>query len=121
MAHFAQIDKDGIVTQIIVISNSECVDQNGIENEEIGALFCHKLLGGKWKQTSYNGRIRFRYAGIGYRYDETRDAFIAPQPYPSWIFSEKTLDWESPIPYPQDDKDYYWDEPTTEWKPVNEQ
>lgn len=78
MAHFAQLDENNIVTQVIVVSNNDCLDQYGIENETIGALFCHNLLGGRWVQTSYNGNIRGIYAGIGYWYDETNDLFVAP-------------------------------------------
>lgn len=115
MAHFAELDEDNTVLRVIVVANQDCLDQEGNENEAIGALFCHKLLGGRWKQTSYTGRIRKNYAGIGYRYDETRDVFIPPQPFVSWVFNENTLDWEAPIPYPDDGQFYYWDETTKQW------
>lgn len=115
MAHFAQLDGFNIVQQVIVVANSECLDANGNESEAVGAAFCTNLLGGRWLQTSYNSNIRVRYAGIGYRYDEVRDAFIPPQPYLSWIFNETTLDWEAPIPYPTDGKDYAWDESVQQW------
>ena len=78
MAHFALI-KNGIVAQVIVINNAD-TQSNGIEDEAIGAAFCHHLLGGEWVQTSYNGNMRKNDAGIGDTYDSARDAFIAPQP-----------------------------------------
>jgi len=78
MAHFAELDENNNVLRVIVVSNDDCLDQNGNENEVIGALFCHKLLGGKWIQTSYNGNIRGKYAAIGDYYDEATDTFISP-------------------------------------------
>lgn len=118
MAHFAQIENN-IVKQVIVVSNADTLDENGVENEDIGIAFCSNLLGGTWKQTSYNGKIRKNYAGIGYTYDEGRDAFIAPKPYNSWLLNESTCQWESPIPYPNDNKFYVWDEETTSWVEIN--
>ena len=86
MAHFAQLDENNIVTQVIVVHNNETHDENGIESELKGVQFCKSLFGAdtKWVQTSYNGSIRHNYAGIGFTYDPVRDGFIAPQPYPSW-------------------------------------
>ena len=75
-------------------------------------------LGGTWVQTSYNATIRKNYAGIGYRYDEDLDAFIPPQPFPSWTLNEVTARWMSPTPYPQDGRAYEWDEETLTWKEV---
>jgi hypothetical protein len=95
MAHFAQIDGNQIVTQVIVVGNKDCSDAFGTEKEHIGAAFCESLLGGVWKQTSYNGRIRKNYAGIGYTYDSTRDAFIPPKPEGNWTLNEETCLWES--------------------------
>jgi len=97
MAHFAELNEDNIVKRIIVVSNEDCMDQDGNENETIGALFCHNLLGGRWKQTSYNSRIRKNYAGVNYKYDEQRDAFIPPKPYDFWVLNEETCTWEPPI------------------------
>ena len=85
MAHFAQLDDNNTVLQVIVVHNNECLDENGNESEAVGVAFCQSLLGGNWKQTSYNGNMRFNYAGIGYQYDAIRNAFIAPKPYPSWV------------------------------------
>ena len=75
-------------------------------------------LGGTWVQTSYNATIRKNYAGIGYTFDETRDAFIAPKPFASWILDEETCRWEAPVPYPTDDLMYEWDETITDWKAI---
>jgi hypothetical protein len=125
MAHFCQLDENNVVTQVIVVSNDDCSDSNGVEVEEIGVAFCKKLLGAdtNWKQTSYNNSIRVRYAGIGYTYDETLDAFIAPQPFASWVLNEETADWESPVgPAPalteaevEASSFYKWDEDGGEW------
>lgn len=94
MAHFAELDANGIVTQVIVVNNSELLD-NGVESESKGISFCQSLFGGTWVQTSYNGNIRKNYAGIGYTYDEPRDAFIPPKPAEgNWILNEDTCLWE---------------------------
>jgi hypothetical protein len=114
MAHFAQIENN-LVTQVIVVDNNDVLDDQGNESEDLGTQFCTDLLGGTWVQTSYNGNIRKNYAGIGDTYDTTRDAFIAPQPYPSWALDEDTCRYEAPLPYPTDDKMYVWDEDTTSW------
>ena len=121
MAHFAQLNENNIVTQVIVVSNEDIKDSIGNENEEVGIAFCKNLLGRDtiWKQTSYNNSIRKNYAGIGFTYDATRDAFIAPKPYNSWILNETTCLWEAPVAYPNDEKMYAWDEETTSWVPIN--
>lgn len=121
MAHFAQIDGNNIVTQVIVVSNNELLDENGVEQESRGITFCTNLLGGNWIQTSYNGNIRKNYAGIGYQYDSVRDAFIPPKPFNSWLLNEETCLWEAPVPYPNDGEIYFWDEETTNWVQVEEQ
>jgi len=118
MAHFAQIENN-LVTQVIVVDNNDILDDQGNESEDIGTQFCTDLLGGTWVQTSYNGNLRKNYAGIGYTYDTTRDAFIAPQPYPSWVLDEDTCLWESSVPYPIVSEDsterYNWNEDTLQW------
>jgi hypothetical protein len=121
MAHFAQLDDNNIVTQVIVVDNSELLDSNDVEQEAIGITFCTNLFGAdtRWKQTSYNGNIRKNYAGIGFKYDATRDAFIPPQPYASWILNEDTCQWEAPVPYPTDDNVYTWNESTQQWDQVD--
>lgn len=118
MAHFAQLDENNIVTQVIVVHNNELLDENGQESEARGVAFCQSLLGGNWKQTSYNATIRKNYAGIGYTYDAGRDAFIAPKPFASWIFNEDSCRWNAPTSLPDNEKHYVWDEPTTSWLEV---
>jgi hypothetical protein len=115
MAHFAELGENNIVLRVIVVDNKDIKDTFGVEQEEIGAAFCRNLLGGTWKQTSYNASFRKNYAGAGYTYDGVRDAFIAPQPYASWVLNEDTCRWEAPTPMPQDGKFYEWDEATTSW------
>lgn len=124
MAHFARIDENNVVTQVVVVANKDTADADGVEKEHIGAAFLEKLFGGVWKQTSYNGNIRKNYAGIGYTYDAGIDAFVPPQPYPSWILDNATAQWEAPVPMPEDagtgepQKMYLWDEATTSWVEV---
>ncbi len=114
MAHFAKV-QDGKVTQVIVAEPSffeTFVDTSA----------------GEWIQTSYNTQggihklggtpLRKNYAGIGYTYDRTLDAFIPPKPYPSWLLNEDTCLWEAPVAHPDDGKVYRWDEPTTAWVEV---
>ena len=125
MAHFAKIDENNIVTQVIVVANEDTTDTNGVEVEEIGVAFCKKLLGAEtnWKQTSYNNNFRVRYAGTGYLYDAELDAFIAPKPYASWVLVEETADWVSPVgPAPTlteaqvESRSFYkWDEENLAW------
>ena len=114
MAHFVRIE-NGVVVQGIVVSDKDTADEHGVEKEEIGIAFCSNLLGGTWKQTSYNARIRKNYAGIGYTYDSQRDAFIPPQPFPSWLLVEDTCLWEPPTPMPTDGSLYKWNETTQSW------
>ena len=121
MAHFAQLNEENLVTQVIVVANQDTADQDGVENEAIGIEFCTNLLGGRWVQTSYNANIRKNYAGIGYKYDATLDAFIPPQPFESWTLNEETAQWEAPTPYPDDGKRYSWDEATTSWVEIVEE
>ena len=115
MAHFAQLENN-VVTQVIVVANQDILNENGQESEQKGIDFCSNLLGGTWKQTSYNGNIRKNYASIGYTYDESRDAFIAPKPYSSWLLNEKTCQWQAPVDYPTDKKMYSWNEENLTWK-----
>ena len=115
MAHFAEII-DGKVERVIVVNNSECL-KDGVEDEATGAVFCHKLLGGEWVQTSYNGNKRFNYAGKGYTFDKDMDAFYPPQPFKSWKLDEKAK-WQPPVPMPavKSGATVQWDESTTSWK-----
>lgn len=120
MAHFAQIDENNIVTQVIVVADSDCGGGDYPEADPIGAAFCNNLLGGTWKQTSYNNNFRKRYAGIGYTFDAEKDMFIAPQPYASWTLDEEG-DWQPPVPYPDDGKDYAWNEENQTWVEVTDE
>jgi hypothetical protein len=122
MAHFACLDENNVVIQVIVVANEDTSDSNGVEVEEIGVAFCKKLLGADthWKQTSYNGNFRKRYAGISYSYNEELDAFIPPKPFESWVLVEETADWEAPVPMPEvveGGSRYVWDEEIGNWKP----
>jgi hypothetical protein len=115
MAHFAQLDDNNTVLQVIVVANEELL-LDGVESEVKGIIFCKSLFGAdtKWVQTSYNGNIRKNYAGIGYLYDPIANYFFAPQPYPSWVLNDDAK-WEAPIAYPTDGKIYTWNEDTQEW------
>ena len=118
MAHFAELNEQNVVTQVIVVHNNELLD-NGVESEAKGVAFCQSLFGhDRWKQTSYNATIRKNYAGVGYNYDATRDAFIPPQPFPSWSLDETTCRWVPPVPMPSEGGPYKWDEQATNWSPV---
>ena len=127
MAHFAQIDSDNIVTQVIVVSNDDCLDSDGSQSK-LGIPFCKNLLGAdtNWVRTSYNNNIRFRYAGIGMKYDSTNDVFYEQQPYPSWVLNTSTWVWDAPVAMPDDAGvddaenptefvEYDWDEDSTSW------
>jgi len=102
MSHFAKLDNNNIVTQVIVS------EQNFINSGHVGDSFL-------WVQTSYNGNFRKNYAGIGYTYDKGRDAFIPPKPYPSWLLNEDTCLWDAPVAMPDDDQRYTWNEETSNW------
>jgi len=110
MAHYAFLDENNIVTEVIVgIDETELIE--GLDTE----TWYGNFRGQRCVRTSYNGNIRKRYAGIGHTYDEIRDAFIPPKPYSSWILNEDTCNWESPIPYPSDGNEYEWNETTVSW------
>jgi hypothetical protein len=113
MAHFARIDENNIVQQVIVVNNSDIL-KDGIEDEKTGIAFCQNLLGGNWVQTSYNNNFRKIYAGKGYKYDVVNDIFIYPQPYPSWTLDENNV-WQPPIPKPKGELEWTWDEVNQEW------
>jgi hypothetical protein len=117
MAHFAKIE-DGVVTQVVVVDNKDTSDASGVEKEYIGAAFLERLLGGTWKQTSYNGNFRKNYAGIGYTYNADIDAFVPPKPFNSWTLNSDTAQWEAPTPMPDDGQMYAWNEETASWDAV---
>lgn len=115
MAHFAKLGPGNVVEQVIVVDNKDTSDANGVEKEHIGAAFCERILGGRWVQTSYNGKFRKNYAGQGYTYDEQRDAFLPPKPYPSWVVNEDTCQWQAPVPMPEIGM-WKWNEGTQQWE-----
>jgi hypothetical protein len=128
MASFAKLNNN-IVERVESVANEVLKDSNGVEQENIGVEFLKNLYNEPnaiWKQTSYNtvggvhqlGGVPFRknHAGIGYTYDENKDAFIAPKPFNSWILNEFSCLWEPPVPYPQDGKEYIWNEQNQFWK-----
>ena len=121
MATFAKIGLNNKVIEVLSVHNNELLDSNGVEQEVNGIDFLTKLTGYPvWKQTSYNNKIRKNHAGIGYTYDEDRDAFIAPKPYASWILNEETCRWEAPVAMPEDDNMYTWNEATVSWDIIEE-
>jgi hypothetical protein len=117
MATFAKIGLNNKVIEVLSVHNNELLDSNGVEQEVNGIDFLTKLTGYPvWKQTSYNNNIRKNHAGIGYTYDEDRDAFIPKKPFNSWILNETTCLWEAPVAMPEDDNMYTWNESTTSWE-----
>jgi len=117
MAHFAEISSEGIVQRVIVVDNNDCKYAEGNESEIIGAAFCTNLLGGVWKQTSYNGNFRKNYAGIGYKYDPIKDAFIPQKPFSKWLLNEDTCQWEAPVAYPTEGN-HTWNDNKGEWEEI---
>jgi len=97
MAHFAKLDENNVVTEVIVVHNNELLD-NGVESEAKGIAFCQNIYGGIWKQTSYNGNFRKNFAKIGSTYDSMRDAFIHPKMFEGQVFDEETCRWVWPEP-----------------------
>ena len=111
MAHFAKLGTGNIIEKVEVVSNDIAT------TEQAGVDFLNNLYGTRdvWKQTSYNGNIRKNFAGIGYSYDQTRDAFIPPKPFNSWTLNEDTCRWEAPVAKPTDGQNYTWNEETISW------
>ena len=123
MAHFAKINSENLVTEVIVINNDVILDSNGEEQESLGVDFCKQIYGdGTYKQTSYNSKIRKNMATVGSTYDTSRDAFIRPKRYSSWVLDESTCRWKAPVDEPDDSETkggnvlYQWDESSTSWK-----
>jgi len=122
MAHFAKLGTGNIIETVISINNSVITDSNGIEQEKLGVDFINKLYNTRdvWKQTSYNRTFRKNYAGVGYQYDQTRDAFIPPKPFNSWILNEDTCLWNPPVAMPttvlEDNQYYSWNESIINWE-----
>jgi hypothetical protein len=112
MAHYAFLDENNIVTEVIKgIDETELIE--GLDTETWYGNFRSQIC----KRTSYNNNIRKNYAGIGYTYDATRDAFIAPKPYPSWVLDETTCQWQAPVEHPEGPS-RTWDEETLSWKEI---
>ena len=121
MAHFAKLNKENIVEQIIVINDEVLLDENGIEQDHIGIDLCKYLYNYQnFKRTYMDGSIRKNYASIGYTYDENRNAFIPPKPFDSWTLNENSCLWEAPVAYPNDGQQYEWNEETTSWNLITE-
>lgn len=122
MAHFALLDADNNVINVIVVGDQNCMGDGGVESEQVGIDFCRNIFGAdtRWVQTSITNRIRKNYAGIGYSYDPQRDAFIPPSPYQSWILNEETCRWDPPVPKPPDTETtiYAWNEDLVRWDAV---
>lgn len=117
MAHFAELNAESIVQQVLVVNNSDVGNLPFPESEPVGIAYLQSLFGPEtsWVQTSYTNSFRYHYAGIGYTFDVTAQAFIPLKPYPSWLLNTNTYTWEAPVPYPTDGKQYYWDETTLSW------
>lgn len=109
MSHWAELDENNIVKRVLV-------GDNNMPNEGYDWLIA--TLGGRWVQTSYNHNFRVRFASAGYSYDEERDAFIPPKPFPSWIFDEESCNWVAPVPEPTSGGTWYWNEDIKDWSEV---
>ena len=116
MAHFAKLKVGNIVETVVVVHNDVAT------SEQVGIDFLNNLYGTRdfWVQTSYNGNFRKNFAGVGFKYDDVKDAFIAPQPFPSWTLNEDTCKWEAPVALPDTENRYNWNEETKQWD-LNEQ
>jgi hypothetical protein len=119
MAHFAQLNENNIVTNVIAVHNNELLVE-GVESESKGIEFCQSLFGGNWIQTSYNARIRQRYAGVGFAYLPNKDIFIEPSQYNGWVIDEELEDWVPPFPKP-DSGSWVWNNETINWQELDEQ
>lgn len=117
MAHYAELNENNEVIYVIYMDNEIIVDENENEIEQLGIDHLHFHHGShrKWVRTSYGGNFRGKYAGLGDTYREDLDLFISPSPYSSWILNETTGQWEAPIPYPNDENNYTWNEETQSW------
>jgi hypothetical protein len=107
MAHFAELDENNIVIRVVVTDN---------EAPNEGYDWLVENLGGTWIKTSYNGKIRKNFAGIGFTYNEELDSFVAPQPFPSWKLDKRNSQWKAPVAYPIDGFTYFWNEESLSWE-----
>lgn len=120
MAHFAYIENNEVI-KVHVVANAAITDDDGVEQEELGKQLLADLHGyqkEKIIQCSYNGTIRGNYPGRGFTYDSDLDAFIGPQPFPSWVLNQQTFQWLAPVSYPTDGAVYTWDEEAGDWVAV---
>jgi hypothetical protein len=121
MAHYAFLDLNNIVTEVVTGVDEEVV-QTDLDGTQVGGsseaweTFYGNIRNQVCKRTSYNGNYRKNYAGIGYKYDQERDAFIPPKPFNKWVLNEETCQWESPVPYPDDENQYVWNDNKSEWE-----
>jgi len=118
MAHFAKLDENNVVVEVIVIDNSDLNNLDFPESEPVGLEFIANWRGetsDNWKQTSYNGSFRKCYAIVGKKYEPEYDAFVPESPYGNWIFNHELWEWEAPVPCPGDEMDYQWDEQNAQW------
>ena len=109
MAHWAEIDDNNRVVRVLVGDNNDPAGDEGYQ-------WLIDNFGGRWIKTSYNGKIRKQYAGVGFTYDPDADVFVAPQPFPSWVLDE-SYDWQPPVAYPSDGLMYVWNEESKNWEP----
>lgn len=117
MAHFARLNNNNIVIEIITVNDNDCCGGIFPSSEPCGQQYINSLgLDGIWKQTSYNNNFRRTYAGIGYFYNPDLDIFIEPQPFSSWAFDTASQTWQAPKPIPDSDNVYYWDESVLDWR-----
>ena len=120
MAHFAKLDLNNIVTQVLVVNNDVILNADNTESEYKGKVFLNGLFGNAtWVQTSYNGNTRKQFAAVGYKYDSTNDVFILPSPFASWTLNSN-FDWEAPVSFPTDGNPYEWNEETQTWDLITE-
>lgn len=117
MAHFAQLDDNNVILNVIKVHDSCCLDNDGNESESVGIAFCQSIAGldSRWIQTSYNSRIRKNFATIGSYYDPVLDAFIPKKFFDSWILDQATCKWKPPVPYPDTTESVFWDELSQQW------
>ena len=116
MANFAELNENNVVVNVLYVNDSECLDENGIEQESIGISYLKNLFGQdvKYVQTYLAGNVRKMLAGIGYIYDEQADVFHEQQPFPSWSI-DSNFDWQPPTPMPVDENKYIWNEQSLSW------
>ena len=119
MTHFARLDENNNVTEVHALNDSVITDESNVKQEQLGIDFLTDLYGGGWwKQSFKDGSSRKNHANTGFSYDKHRNAFIPPQRFASWTLNESTCLWEPPVAYPDDGKEYKWDEATTSWKEI---